>query len=349
MKLGRVGLVDTINKHNNALNAMRFIASLMVIIAHAFTLSQGPKCIDIISQLTNERVGTGALAVLILFFSSGLLVSKSILTRKNNKQYIKNRFLRIFPSLIFIVLLTVFVIGPIMTNYSLVAYFTSVDTYKYLLNMFLIPVHSLPGVFEGNIFSNTVNGSLWTLPVEFLCYMLLLLVFNMKILNKKVVNIFFPVALISFLVINYGSIESLNSIRGYIYPMYMFYLGVVAYMNKDKIVLNTKYALVGLLLLCIITYMGYVDAAMFLIFPYVFLTFIYYTFECGVKVGSLGIFSYGIYLCGFPIQQMLVSFYGGKMSPYINILVSVPMAIITGYLIYYITERPLHKKSSRRI
>mgnify|MGYP001105341616 CR=1 FL=1 len=40
----------------------------------------------------------------------------------------------------------------------------------YLLNIVFVLRHNLQGVFIHNNFDATVNGSLWTLLVEFVCY-----------------------------------------------------------------------------------------------------------------------------------------------------------------------------------
>ncbi len=43
----------------------------------------------------------------------------------------------------------------------------------------------LPGVFESNPYPNAVNGSLWTLQVEFSMYILLMIGGFIGLLNKK--------------------------------------------------------------------------------------------------------------------------------------------------------------------
>lgn len=66
---------------------------------------------------------------------------------ENAKYYFKARIIRIFPPLIFVTFVMAFIVGPIVTELSIDSYFTSVGTYKYLLNSFMILVHDLPGVF----------------------------------------------------------------------------------------------------------------------------------------------------------------------------------------------------------
>lgn len=71
---------------------------------------------------------------------------------------------------------TALVIGPIFTSLSIEEYFQSRQVYKYLLNAVPYRIEFiLSGVFVDLPFQNGVNGSLWTLPIELLCYTYLLL------------------------------------------------------------------------------------------------------------------------------------------------------------------------------
>ena len=69
----------------------------------------------------------------------------------------------------------------------------------YLLNSIMILVHNLPGVFCNNI-NTSVNGPLWTLPVEFLCYIMCYLAYKMHILSRKIARYtIIPVLVIYFI------------------------------------------------------------------------------------------------------------------------------------------------------
>ncbi len=71
------------------------------------------------------------------------------------------------------------------SSYSLIDFFVSTDFFKYCLNFILIPVHNLPGVFTNNIYPGVINGPLWTLPLEFVCYIILLIAYKLNLVNKK--------------------------------------------------------------------------------------------------------------------------------------------------------------------
>ena len=67
-----------------------------------------------------------------------------------------------------------------------------------------------------------------------------------------------------------------------------------------------------------------------------------YTSILTLSVDILGAISYGIYLCGFPIQQSIVYLNGGCMNSYMNFIIAAPLSILCGAIIYYISEKKLN-------
>lgn len=163
---------------NNNLNLIRFIAALMVILGHSYVATTAGKEHEFMCIITQNQLDFGGLAVSIFFVYGGFLICKSMHRLENAKYYFKARIIRIFPPLIFVTFVMAFIVGPIVTELSIDSYFTSVGTYKYLLNSFMILVHDLPGVFLENM-QTAVNGPLWTLPVEFLCYIACYIMYKM--------------------------------------------------------------------------------------------------------------------------------------------------------------------------
>ena len=79
----------------------------------------------------------------------------------------------IFPPLILCVLGIALVIGPIFTTKEPYRYYRKVWRFTWR-NILLYPSFHLPGVFTDNPSSRALNGSLWSLPVEFFCYIALM-------------------------------------------------------------------------------------------------------------------------------------------------------------------------------
>jgi len=112
----------------------------------------------------------GAEGVLIFFAISGSLVGRSALNRSTT-DFLISRFLRIQPALIACTLLLICV-GAAITTLPLAAYIAHPDTLNFL-NIAAIWINTcrdtLPGVFVGRRFID-IDGSLWTLRYEVLCY-----------------------------------------------------------------------------------------------------------------------------------------------------------------------------------
>lgn len=149
---------------NNSLDLLRLIAASLVLYSHQFVLLGWKE-----PTLFNWNT-LGGLGVSVFFFLSGYLVWSSWSRDPDLHRFFRRRALRIFPGLCLLVVLTVFLVGPLVTRLSLPAYFGDTQTWRYLGNAVLWTSYVLPGVFLENPYPATVNGSLWTLPVEFFCY-----------------------------------------------------------------------------------------------------------------------------------------------------------------------------------
>lgn len=92
----------------------------------------------------------GEIAVAIFFVISGYLVTGSFLRSRSIGDYIKKRSLRLLPALFIVVVLSAFVLGPILSTLSLRDYVLHPQTWYYLRNCVLYTGYHLPGVFAEN-------------------------------------------------------------------------------------------------------------------------------------------------------------------------------------------------------
>lgn len=335
MEQNSVSLKKFESTRSNNLNLVKFIAALFVIISHAYPLCKGAKYNDILSDLSRNSIAFGSLAVAIFFMSSGFFVTKSLLKSKDSKKYLHNRFIRIFPPLWFTLIVCIVVCGLFFSTYSLGKYFLSSDFFKYCLNFILIPIHNLPGVFMNNIYPGVVNGPLWTLPIEFVCYLVLLLAYKLNLVNKKSYKYVALLVIVAFVGINLIPL----SIKGYIQPCFLFFWGSFYWIYRDKITMKNTYFLISLVAFVLLIVLGYGHVASFLFVPYLTLYIAFCLPQCNNRLASLGNLSYDIYLCGWPIQQMIISLFGGSMLVGMNILISIPLSILVGYITYSLVEK----------
>lgn len=313
-------------KLNKNIQLTRFTACIMVIIAHAFPVSLGEgayyhiPCAKYLSQL-------GEAAVFILFFAGGYMNSKSI----DEKEYSFGAFIyarcrKIFPPLWITVALSMFMIGPIFTTYKIRDYFLQKDLYMYLLNGILIPYHSLPGVFQNNAYLPTVNASLWTLPVEFLCYLAVYLFYRLGKFEKKALLWAVPaVGVIVFWGAKADAGRGL--IERAVWAACVFAAGCFVYILRESIPRN-KIVFYSCVVLSMSAFL-LTGSLKWFEFLGIYILY-YYWFSAGqtrLCLYTLGNYSYEIYLAGFPLAQCIVTVFGGRMNPYLNMLLTVAAAI----------------------
>lgn len=326
-------LDEKINTHSTNIDVLRFLAAVSVIFSHSYPLTQNRT--DILGRISEKNnLGFGGLAVAIFFFISGLYVTKSLEKSDSIVKFMIKRVKRIFPQMIVLTLCTAFILGPIVTTLTIKKYFSDPQTYRYLLNAVLIPIHDLPGVFVDNPYLSTVNGALWTMPLEFACYIVLALAawLSKKIKkNRKVLDI----AL--FVIISIGCIASFyimksTTIMSISRPVVCFFAGVLFFDFKERIPLNP---IIGIT--CV--------ALMLLLLPSrIFLIIFIALFPYAIASVTLGLpqirhlpdicsASYEMYLVGFPIQQTLVYVFR-NMTPVMNFVSAVFIDMILGYIFY---------------
>lgn len=329
-------LIDAVGTKSENLHLMRFIAAIMVILFHSFHIAKGSETGEWFRVLTNHQLTMGEFAVSLFFLCGGYLIAMSVEKYKTAKEYFLARIKRLFPPLIFVTIATV--IGcSFISDWKPAGYVLSWDTWKYLLNAVFIRVHELPGVFANNP-DAVVNGSLWTLPLEFVCYILCFIAFKCTLLQKKRFPYGIPIVVIGAIVAwNLG--EMYQSLREGISPVLLFYIGMGYWVYREYVVLSARYFLISIVVFVLLFVVGAGDISMLVAFPYMMMYLWFGMKQCSPKLGKLGNYSYGIYLWGFTVQQVVVYFWPkATMPPMLNALISIPISILLGVLTYEIVE-----------
>ncbi len=341
-------LEDALVTRKNNLDIIRFFAAFSVIFAHSFTITQGPQYSDLFSQISGGNLSLGGLAVGFFFFYGGFLIAKSCERRPHARQYFTARALRIFPELAFVILATTFIIGPLFTTVSLGEYFSSASCWQYLINIALIPQHALPGLFVGTPFGGDPNGALWTLPVEFICYIICYLVYKFTHYKGK-----------GFLSCIVALIATSLIYTVYYFPFYLsvvraivlFCIGIVCYVYREHIKLDTRLGIASLLVFVALILLHLPTVAMIFVFPYMALYIGFGTKHSFSNFGKHGEFSYGIYLWGWPTQQCLVQLFGYSMPWWLNAtlacMIVLPLAFINSRLVTEPLNRYLRSRRSK--
>lgn len=325
-------LSEAATNRNNNLNLIKLIAAFLVIVSHAYAFATGYRQTDWFYVMTGAKSDLGGLAVNIFFFYSGLLVAMSILRNGDGKRYWKRRILRIYPSFIIVTFAIVFLAAPFVTTLDLKEYFTSAETYRYLKNLIFLSEHNLPGVFVGNVYGPSVNGPIWTIRVEVFCYLLCYVFYKMKLLKKN--HVMYSVILYMVLTgaLGYGVYLGIDGISAVIMPVTMFFLGMIYAVYAGRIYLSSLWSMAaaaGFIISCLL---GQVIFACMVFLPYILCTLAFGTKPKFRMLNSLGECSYEIYLWGGFVGQMITYMFGGSMSAHQNMILTIPVAVMAGYL-----------------
>ncbi|WHY76922.1 acyltransferase [Neobacillus sp. WH10] len=322
---------ECINARKNNLDIIRFFAATLVIFSHAYPLTYGNNGSEPFAIFTNGEMTFGELAVSIFFVISGFLITQSFVRSNDPVKYFKARSLRIFPGLIFCVLLSVFILGPIFTELSLMDYFKNRDTYEYMstITLYLIQ-YDLPGVFQTNVWPTAVNGSLWTLWYEFFFYIVVAILGVTRLLDRRFVLACFILS----------SIVYFMGIGGFYSDLFRYFsAGMVFYLYRKQIKLNGWFAILSLVIVILTAKFGFFDYALSIFGTYLIF---YIAFDTRLKLenfGKYGDFSYGIYIYAFPFQQIMVYIFHNQLSPLKNFLYSFPVTLLFAIVSWHLVEK----------
>lgn len=328
-------LSDVAVGRENNITFLRLIAALMVIWGHSnAVVREGGQ--DVVTRITGYA-HAGGVAVDLFFLMSGYLVTASIVNG-GLKRYLVSRGLRIYPGLWVHLLLVTLVMGPLVTVLPVGDYLADGQTWRYLRKLAtgLQTEWFLPGVFEGNK-DKAVNGSIWSIIVEIRMYLLLALVYLLRIYRFPAVfnSLCVAVMILSFsglIAIPYLAPGSTDlQVASY------FLLGSFLFVNRERIPVGPMYFLLALFLagITVGTPKFPLAYALVLVTGFTWLAF-------GRQFHWLDRhdYSYGIYLYGWPVQQLVAQAFPAQ-GPHFNAIVSMIGATALGALSWHFVESPM--------
>lgn len=316
----------------NNFDAIRIIAALAVIVGHAWPLTGLPHP----PEVAGIKIYT--LAVYVFFAVSGYLITRSWLSTPSVVRFLTARLLRILPALIPFLIVAVFVMGPAVTTSS--DYFGRAETWRYLQNVTLVAVYDLPGVFRDHPIT-AVNGSLWTLGPEFLCYLAVLALGLVAARFPKTRAIAFTLTMAAVAVV------ASDHVRPAATSMVFFGVGSILASLSCRIPRWPALPLFGLWILVawLVPSAGILVA--WVAVPYAAIVIGRASTPVLRRAGRFGDVSYGTYLWGFPVQQMVIDLLG-ILSLWQNLAVVVPVTLVIAWGSWHLIEkRALALKSPR--
>ncbi|GAA4021034.1 acyltransferase [Actimicrobium antarcticum] len=278
-----------------------------------------------------------------MFFAlSGFLVAGSAFRVRSVKSFLALRGLRIFPALGVEVVLSALLIGAYATTLPLGSYFQDHGFFTYFGNIFGFVQMSLPGVVWPSSGERTaVNANLWTLPGEFYCYVILSIgMFSTLVFNRKVCTALFIATTVALIYANI--FRGFNSKAGALATdlnVYYFFVGIMFFLWKD--VIWRSWVLFALSIVAVYFLIdrpwGIYLAPLPLAYVTVFIGLIEFP---SIKLLRSGDYSYGVYLYGFPISQMVLFEFPQLKGNYLALMVpSLVLTILFAYFSWHGIEK----------
>jgi peptidoglycan/LPS O-acetylase OafA/YrhL len=329
----------------NNFDVLRLVAAAAVLVSHCFGMvaRAEPRL-----PLTDEPIGD--VAVLVFFAISGFLITQSWLREPRLVPFAVKRMLRIMPGLAAAVLLTAYVIGPLVSSREAGDYLTSatpahnVVGHMMFLNQFTPPGHwltsvlppRLPGVFNDTPLPYA-NGSLWTLSVEIWAYFFVgvggLLFMRWRSSARSV----WPCLALAL-----GVAVTLKAGGSTTYPLFLgFAGGALLYWLRDRIPLSWP-----LLLAAVVCWIGSYELppaphnlVAGVAVPYIVVFLAYRGIAWMRPLTKPGDVSYGIYVYAWPVQQTVIHLTGTR-SALVVLALAAPVTYLLALGSWYAIERP---------
>jgi peptidoglycan/LPS O-acetylase OafA/YrhL len=173
----------------NNVGLLRLILASAVIFGHCPEMLNGNRSREPLTVIFHT-LSLGEVAVDGFFLLSGYLITKSMTQTDSALPYLERRVLRIYPAFVVAYVLAVFVLGP-LAGANVMQHAPHAIANIALLREPLI----YPGSFRG-LATNALNGSMWSIRIEFECYLLILLLWSLGILRRRLIVLTLALALV---------------------------------------------------------------------------------------------------------------------------------------------------------
>ena len=335
-------LGDLARGRDNHLNLMRMAAAMAVLVSHAYPVALGPETVEPLKDVLGESLGT--VAVFVFFAISGFLITQSFERASGPADWGVARVLRLAPGLLVVVLLTVLVLGPLVTRDGLAEYMQDPATGRYVVrNLTLVALqYDLPGVFDDLPFPEVINGSLWTLRHEVFCYLAVLAAGLAGLLRPglRMVGLLAAYALfytaIRLLETESWMPELLVQFRRLSLP---FAIGVACYVWRDWLPLRWEFGAAVALAAGILSHTPLRSEALAVAIAYWVFLLGYLPKGRLLAYNRFGDYSYGVYIYAFPMQQLAMHLFG-PITPLANMALAVPATLLLAMLSWHFVEKP---------
>jgi peptidoglycan/LPS O-acetylase OafA/YrhL len=271
---------------------------------------------------------------------SGYLVTGSFCRSPAPGHFAQRRFLRIYPGLVVNVLVCAFLVGPLVSSLPLRAYLAAPDLGDFLYKTLTLnpgPLQ-LPGVlFADNAVGLLINGSLWTLRYEVMMYGLVLLLglFGCLRLPTAVILTALGVAAVGL----EQHLKPFGDFGEAAWFLGFFGSGMVMFFLRERLAFDWRGVLLAIAALILfgltrqfIMLFPLAGAYLAIWFARRYAPWLDYSRYCGDL-------SYGLYIYGWPSEQLVMWLSAGRAAWWQVFLGSLAIALPLAWLSWHGVEK----------
>lgn len=337
---------------DNNYNVLRLALASLVVFAHSYhAVNRSGSFYDPLLAHTHDQLQLGHLAVQGFFTISGALVAASWDRSANVVDFLRKRALRIYPGFIVCYLGCLFVIAP-LSGLTWEEYSQQINLPRALIKLLFLRGFGGFLAFPHNPVK-ILNTSLWTIPYEFSCYLLLAALGSMRGKMKAGLVLCAAVFYARWLLFVVPPGEAFLNAHPMLHHALVatdwvpavqissFFIGACFHHYKQHLVFSKYLALlVGSLLLVtsqVRPLLGFIQP-----FAVAYLLF-FFVYHPGLRLHAFGKnidLSYGIYLWGWPVQQVMVRLFEPHLSAVGLFVITMPVLCVLAYASWTLIERP---------
>lgn len=343
---------EIVSHSANNFDFLRFLFATVVIFSHCFVLC-GLGAGEPLVRLSGGQAYLAELAVNGFFAISGFLITASWMRRPQWGDYLKKRVLRIYPGFLVTGIVCAFLVGA-AGSISPAAYLHQIQPGRFLFHQLLLDKLAVPPTFSHNSVTDQVNGSLWTIKIEFEFYLMVAVLGTLRLFQKRVLPLVLTVCcLLLYVLLHIHRVPTHlpETFTEHLRFLSYFLTGMVFFLYRDKVSYSWAWAACAVSILAFGTWTHTLEAVLPLPLVYLLMAA---AFSPGVGLHQFGRrrdISYGLYLYAWPIQQLLVQHFDGMRHPWGLFLVALPLTALAAVLSWHLIEKPclrLKPKSNRR-
>ncbi|WP_433533965.1 acyltransferase family protein [Micromonospora sp. CA-249363] len=361
-------LQNRFSAQHNAFGVLRLAMACGVIIAHAGPLGFGRANIG--AATFGRQSDLGTMCLYGFFLISGFLIADSAL-RSTLRQYVRARVLRVFPGLWVCLLVTAFVFAPLAALYengNLNGFWGHPDgPFDYVMTNVLASMEQFPisGLLADTPYGQIVggpsafDGSLWTLRYDLALYAVVAVLMVTSVLHRSpravlvlaggcyalILADFFAAPDWSSRPPQHGAVGPFPLIGAFAADWtlmlgFLFLLGAAARLYAHRVPMNSTLAVLAGVTLVGSLWLGGFFAVGLPAFAYLVLFAAVALPRRWSRISRRNDYTYGIYIYGFPVQQMVALLGGTRFGIVGYIVLSLLGSVLCAALSWHLVERP---------